>query len=37
MYFGNNLKKIRKILKEENVVVNSKSNPSGKDVLKFVT
>lgn len=37
MYFGKHLKKIKKILKEENVIVNSKHNPEGKDILKFVT
>ena len=37
MYFGKSLKKIRKIIKEENVVVSSKHNPEGKDILKFVT
>lgn len=37
MYFGKNLKKIKKIIKEENVIVNSKINPDEKDILKFVT
>ena len=37
MYFGKNFKKIKKILKEENVVVSSKCDPEGKDILKFVT
>lgn len=37
MYFGKTLKKIKKIVKEENVVVSSKYNPEGKDILKFVT
>ena len=37
MYFGKNFKKIKKILKEENVVVNSKDGGEEKSVLKFVT
>lgn len=37
MYFGKNFKKIRKIIREENVVVNSKFDPNEKDILKFVT
>ena len=37
MYFGKSLKKIRKILKEENIVVNSDSNNGEKSILKFVT
>ena len=37
MYFGKNLKKIKKIIKEENVVVSSKFDPEEKDILKFVT
>lgn len=37
MYFGKSFKKIKKILKEENVIVNSKSDPESKDILKIVT
>lgn len=37
MYFGKSMKKIRKILKEENIVVNSNSNSDEKNILKFVT
>ena len=37
MYFGNSFKKIKKIIKEENIIVNSKVNPDEKDILKFVT
>lgn len=37
MYFGKNLKKIKKIIKEENVIVSSKFDPEEKDILKFVT
>ena len=37
MYFGKSFKKIKKILKEENIVVNSKTNSEEKDILKFVT
>jgi len=37
MYFGRNLKKIKKIIKEENVIVGSKNNPDEKDILKFIT
>lgn len=36
MYFGKSFKKIRKIIKEENVIVSSKNNPSEKNILKFV-
>lgn len=37
MYFGKSFKKIKKIIKEENVVVNSKNETNKKDILKFVT
>jgi hypothetical protein len=37
MYFGKNFKKIKKIIKEENVIVSSKFDPNEKDILKFVT
>ena len=37
MYFGRSFKKIKKIIKEENIIVNSKMNPEQKDILKFVT
>lgn len=37
MYFGKSLKKIKKILKEENIIVNSKINPDEKNILKFIT
>lgn len=37
MYFGKSFKKIKKIIKEENVVVNSKTETNKKDILKFVT
>ena len=37
MYFGNSMKKIKKIIKEENIVVNSNINSDEKNILKFVT
>lgn len=37
MYFGKNFKKIRRILKEENIVVGSTSSNEEKEILKFVT
>lgn len=37
MYFGKSFKKIKKILKEENVVVSSKTGANEKEILKFVT
>ena len=37
MYFGKSFKKIKKILKEENVVVSSKTGTNEKEILKFVT
>lgn len=37
MYFGKSFKKIKKIIKEENIVVNSKADLKEKDILKFVT
>ena len=35
MYFGKNFKKIKRILKEENIVVGSSSDE--KEILKFIT
>lgn len=37
MYFGKSFKKIKKILKEENIVVNSNVSSDEKTILKFVT
>lgn len=37
MYFGKSFKKIKKIIKEENIVVNSKADANEKDILKFIT
>lgn len=36
MYFGKSFKKIKKIIKEENIVVTSKNSEEEKSILKFV-
>jgi hypothetical protein len=37
MYFGKSMKKIKKIIKEEDILVNSSINSDEKNLLKFVT